>query len=445
MEDPLNQSAPESTGERVNKSARLPSNLLTARDASALISEQMRSLLGVTDPTSALLTAQKNLLSELAPAPRVSDLIIASLRPALDVYARPSEQWLSALNAYPLDTGTGFQKSLNDLLGVRSGFTDLADSMIAARSNSLSMLGGVQNSKSALGSMDAALAAVSRSMAPAIEIAVLQKSMDGLLGRPSTYSVFANSMASLQSMLGGVDPVSARIAAIRHSIALVAPPVAFPRFVDPFAPLVEEIEEAGYILDKSDYYFWRTWPLGAILRIFRLDLTSQSDAVVVTNILLDITSSDEFAKNLESIFLNSPILKRRWPNIADSLRVHRSGIFSQTIRNLLAELEGILGDVLVEEGIALDEEGKIYRMRDSQKQKELKGLGQIAGQAQHSELQEYEDFQKFRKYAEKKLAPKSHPTRHGRVIDFHTADLSARLILYIHGLAVTISRHLKGK
>lgn len=476
METKRNQSDRKSTNTRVNESARQSNRSRPLPEVHSRASEQSPSAPGETR-----LASPKTVAQELS---------------ALDIYTRPSEQLRTTLETIALDTAkaaqlwgpafsaltqiseksrpapnlypmvTGLQKIMDELLAPSSASTTLANS-IPAILNSHSSHNNFRHLASLATHIASTNAELTGTLASALNPfpigAGLQRSMGELSRGPSTYSALANSMASLQADLGYNNSISAQIANFHRSmtvatgmsdlvanlhkslLTLVPQPIEFPRLVDPFAPLVAEMEVVGHILDELGYYFWRSWPLAFILEIFKLDHESRLDAVLVTNMLLDITSSDEFAKILENVFLNSPILKGRWPNIADSLRVHRSGIYSQTVRNLLAEIEGILGDVLVAEGLALDDEGKIHRMRNSRKDNELKGLGAIAGHAQHSELQKYEDFRKFRKYTQKKLAPEFNPTRHGRIIDYHTAELSSKLLLYIHGLAATISKHFKGK
>ena len=102
----------------------------------------------------------------------------------------------------------------------------------------------------------------------------------------------------------------------------------------------------------------------------------------------------------------------------------------------------MLADALVMKEIVIVEDGKVFaKKNDKGRRRELKGMYALAEAVKNSELQENRQLRLFADLLIASLAGSRNKILHGRNVDYDSAGLSVKLILYILGLAAEISKY----
>ena len=72
------------------------------------------------------------------------------------------------------------------------------------------------------------------------------------------------------------------------------------------------------------------------------------------------TRSQEFEQKLKQVFQQSSVLRRRWHIIEQVINAHRRREYNIAIPVLLAQVEGIVGDALILNGLIISKDHKLY-------------------------------------------------------------------------------------
>src|SRR5690349_4201434 len=107
----------------------------------------------------------------------------------------------------------------------------------------------------------------------------------------------------------------------------------------------EETRQAEVALEVSGYGFSaHLWEAAFVIGFARVSPKVRAESV--TNKLLALTRSREFAEALTSSIKSSPILMRRQRVILRAFEAHKERDYVVSVPLLLSQLEGIVGDML---------------------------------------------------------------------------------------------------
>jgi hypothetical protein len=163
-------------------------------------------------------------------------------------------------------------------------------------------------------------------------------------------------------------------------------------------------------------------------------------SAVITNKLAYITRSKRFETQLEHLFQQSPVLRRRWKIVARALDRHRERDYLMSVPVLLAQVEGIIGDALILRELILRKGHKLY-VKDSNGKLKLNSKGKpIEVRGMHSlidnsDFQQHPVLQKVAELITAQLVDDRNPILHGRRTSYGTAKLSVQTLLLLLVLA----------
>lgn len=238
---------------------------------------------------------------------------------------------------------------------------------------------------------------------------------------------------TFRSVEQSFDPIRKQLAGVIESSELLRKVVA------------EQAARDAIVLDDSGFFFRQYLAKDDLFKLFGIErVDCRVRDAVLTNKLLDITRKEDFARDLETYFKESPILRRRWPIMEQTLETHMNRNYLLSIPLLLAQCEGVFVDALVMKEIVYVENYEVYRRNmdpQNPKGKKLISMKKVAEEVKKSELQEDENYMLFTNYIISTLAPERNHIMHGRKHDYNKAKLSVKLLLNTWCLANEISSH----
>lgn len=167
------------------------------------------------------------------------------------------------------------------------------------------------------------------------------------------------------------------------------------------------------------------------LDVYLLNLAKHVDVTYGYLVNLDAyhkTCDSGFEANVWQIFTGTTTLKDRINNILEALEAHRKGQFTLSVPALMAQLEGVITDMLVLRGLVFRDGSKARR---SDNQVELAGLkGKIDLYAQ--QFQNTTPVARVRQFIVDRVAPDRNYTQHGVPNDKYTVEVSTHLLILIY-------------
>lgn len=213
--------------------------------------------------------------------------------------------------------------------------------------------------------------------------------------------------------------------------------------LEPFLRELEHLQRRGakgeQTLDESGLGFLvDLWHLGVVASF--ADVPPQVRNPVVTRRLLTYTRSSEFEEELRAPFERSRLLRRRWPIIRAVLGAHRGRQYALAVPVLMAQIEGIVADSMVFQGLVVRRGHKVFRrgpggkplLDKNGKPIEIKGLDPLVRQ---SRLQQHPLLADLATHIADVLAPDRNGVLHGANTSFGTAKQAVRCLLVVRGLA----------
>lgn len=167
------------------------------------------------------------------------------------------------------------------------------------------------------------------------------------------------------------------------------------------------------------------------LDLYLLNLAKQVDATLGYHTELGAyhkTCDSSFEANVWQIFTGTTTLKDRFKNIQEALEAHRRGQFTLSVPALVAQLEGIITDMLVLRGLVFRDGSKARR---SDNRSELTGLkGKIDLYA--LQFQNVPPVNRVREFIVERIVPDRNYMQHGVPNDKYTADVSTHLLVLLY-------------
>lgn len=204
-----------------------------------------------------------------------------------------------------------------------------------------------------------------------------------------------------------------------------------------FDPLEQSLRGRA-VVDAAGYGFAvpvLTWNFLAKLAKTR-EISPKVRSAVTTNRLLAVTRSAEFHDALMTVFGSSPLLSRRLKVVEAVLHAHHNRNYLLSIPALLAQVEGVLGDLLLLRGLVCIKGGKVYakdlngkaKMNTKGKMVELNGLSRLVS---HSKLRDQDQFKALVQYITDEFIPGRNQIMHGRKTAYGQAHRSAQALFVL--------------
>ncbi len=198
----------------------------------------------------------------------------------------------------------------------------------------------------------------------------------------------------------------------------------------------EAFEKAGFSFITSDYVSFKT------VRRFAT-VSPKVRSAVITNELAVETRRAEFEQKLQQLFQQSSVLRRRWPIVSQAIKAHRRREYNISIPALLAQVEGVVGDALILNGLIASQGHKLYMKEANGKLKrgrdgklvEVRGVGVLI---QRSSWQTHNALQGVADLITTQLAGERNHILHGRKTNYGAARLSVQGLLLLLVLAAEV-------
>lgn len=309
-------------------------------------------------------------------------------------------------------------------------------------------------------------------IAPSIKIdhSVVQASMRSLIEslQVEASSVLQNSIQSvmqdvMETVLAGFQQsVTLALQSLQQSInqsiqAIINDTIPKLDFGDLFSALpdltklIREWERLENELEQTGYGFTlhlNVWTLGSLRDSASINPKVRDAAL--TNKLLAVTRGQKFEDVMKQTFKESSVLKRRLLIIERAFSAHRERNYTMSIPVLLAQLEGVVTDILILKRMVAPKGKKLYirnsdgkiKLDSKNKPVQIHGLGQIV---QHANVKDQEVLNAVVTVLTNQLVGDRNAILHGRRISYGTAKLSTQVLLLISVIANEIAALEKGK
>jgi len=196
--------------------------------------------------------------------------------------------------------------------------------------------------------------------------------------------------------------------------------------------ILEEFERLGFPKESTET-LWTDWE---ILKLARVDAQVQS--AVVTNSLLKLTRTEEFATAMLSELGNSPKLQRRSAIFEQALEAHLNRKYLVSIPTLLPQVEGIWEDALVmrNEVTYKYKDGKYGRKRKNLhlRNESARYVGTLDLKLRRTTLRDHPALRGSVQLLSDAIVPKRDEILHGRLVGYGKAKLSVQLLLVLYVL-----------
>ncbi len=216
-----------------------------------------------------------------------------------------------------------------------------------------------------------------------------------------------------------------------------------------FKELADRQARGEAVLEETGYGF-ATSLLASHLLADLAEVVETVRGAAVTNTLLAYTRDPGFEEDLRERFEASSVLRRRWRVIVRVLHAHRQRDYVLSIPPLLAQIDGMMADAFVLNGLARPVGRKLLAKDANGALKlnkwgdpvELHGLGKLV---QHHNFQDHEVLRGVVEILNSSLIQDRNGILHGRRTAYGRAKLSVVALLVLEVLAIEIEAFETGK
>ncbi len=202
----------------------------------------------------------------------------------------------------------------------------------------------------------------------------------------------------------------------------------------------KEAIEGGEAFAKAGFSFTSDYVSFKTVQRFA-NISPKVRSAVITSQLAAETRKSEFEHKLKQLFEQSSVLRRRWPIISQAIKAHRRREYNISIPAILAQVEGIIGDALILNGLIASQGYKLYEKKNG-KLVEVHGLGVLINRSSwqtHPALQGVADL-----FTTQLTGERNH-ILHGRKTNYGVAKLSVQGLLLLYVLATEVTVFETGK
>lgn len=319
-------------------------------------------------------------------------------------------------------------------------------------------------------SVGGSLTAISGSLAqvPEISVPALKdpewiKSLSNVFRSVDSYFGQINLMVervavNLAAPLSGITRISEQLVrpidAWQQVIANIPSIWNFDGFWETLRPILESIEslmedaEAGReVLRVSEFGFAdHFWTIFYVRGFANLD--PQTRSATVTNKLAAFTRSEQFVEQFRDGSSESKLMTRRWRIIESAIEAHASRNYDLSVPALLAQIEGVLVDLMFLKDLVKKEGNKFYLV-DKNGNFKAKEHGRNSGQRlpavtlspaiTHAKLTEHSNLAAASEFLADTLVQRRNAILHGHDLTYGKAKLSVQALLILTVLAEAVA------
>lgn len=285
------------------------------------------------------------------------------------------------------------------------------------------------------------------------EISKSIKSITGFSQQLADFSsMFQRAFASTQMISSLSNALASSLPKLDISTTLLNTKQFFAGLPDltELGKILKEAEEGGEAFKNAGFSFI-TVDYVSLSTVRRYASISQKvRSAAITNRLAADTRGSEFEQKLGELFNQSSVLRRRWPIVSQAIKAHRRREYNISVPALLAQVEGVIGDALILNGLIISKGHKLYAKGSNGKAQldkkgvpiEVRGVGTLI---QRSTWQTHPALQGVADLITNQLAGERNPILHGRRTNYGVARLSVQGLLLLFVLAAEVVVFETGK
>jgi hypothetical protein len=216
------------------------------------------------------------------------------------------------------------------------------------------------------------------------------------------------------------------------------------------AKLAQEIKADNDAYEKAGYGFSSDFVSFRTIRRFA-SVNPRVRNAVITNHWAKETRSSSFEQQLQELFQQSSVLRRRWHIVHQVIKAHRRREYTLAIPTLLAQVEGVITDALIMNGLVgpkvpkdpknphklyLKELNGTLKLGRDGKPIEATGLGKLID---HSKWQQDPALQGVAELITTRLSGDRNAILHGRSSNYGTAKLTNQGLLLLMVLSAEVA------
>lgn len=208
-------------------------------------------------------------------------------------------------------------------------------------------------------------------------------------------------------------------------------------------PRIKRWQEACDILTEAGYGFLT--PVWNVLVIAKYaTASSKLRQANITKVLVRLTRHDDFGSNLGNTMQGSSLLAKRWPIVAKAYEAHKRGEYLLSIPPLLAQVEGVLTDLMILRNEIAPKRGKFYAKGDDgnikvNKRGDLVEVQTLGSKIDHSRFNDHDLLNEVKHLFLNHLIKERNAILHGRHTRYGTAKLSTQTLLLFYMLACELA------
>lgn len=265
-------------------------------------------------------------------------------------------------------------------------------------------------------------------------------------------SVFQQAFASTQMISNLYKSIAASLPQLNISPALLNTTKFFaglPNLTE-LDKILKEAKEGGDAFNKAGVSFITSDYVSFSTVRHYASISPKIRSAVIINQLASETRKSEFEQQLQQLFQQSSVLRRRWPIVSQAIKAHRRREYNLSVPTLLAQVEGVVGDALILNGLIASQGHKLYlkeangklKLNRNRKPIEVHGVGTLI---QRSSWQTHPALQSVADLITTQLAGERNHILHGRKTNYGTARLSVQGLLLLLVLAAEVTVFETGK
>jgi hypothetical protein len=246
--------------------------------------------------------------------------------------------------------------------------------------------------------------------------------------------------------------MAAPVAAITRMSQEFARPVN--RFLDglqpvlrDFALFMEDVEAGREVLAVSEFGFAEhSWNIFYIRKFGKVALIDERvRPMVVTNRLLAYTTSEEYVEELHDVVGGSKTMRKRWRIIESIWEAHSAKQYDLAVPATLAQIEGILVDLMIQKDLVKKENGKLYlaseleTFQQSNDKKRKPRPVTLHPAVTNAKLDEHPNLAAASEFLANTLVSRRNNILHGHDLTYGKAKFSVQTLLILTVLAGGVS------
>lgn len=215
-------------------------------------------------------------------------------------------------------------------------------------------------------------------------------------------------------------------------------------FFESFENLLEDAETGREVLRSSEFGFAdHLWTIFYVRGFAHID--PQTRSATVTNKLAAWTRSEQFVEQFRYGASESKLLAKRWRIIESAIEAHSLRNYDLAVPALLAQIEGVLVDLMFIKDLVKKEGNKFYLANEYGEFKTDKRGRRLAPitlnpAVTHAKLSEHSNLAAASEFVADTLVQRRNAVLHGHDLTYGKAKFSVQALLILKVLADAVTR-----